>query len=178
MTKNQERELFTTLGKLVTGINVIQSDVTEIRVTQADHSRVLDEHSRVLDEHSRVLDEHSRVLDEHSSRFAKLETAVALGSGRQNDLIPRVVEIQKTVNRISEVQSDQTFKIIEMLNRLNVVEIQQRALKVEIDGLNSDVMGLKAAIHSLIDPIQIGWDLRGNIADIDRRLSVVEEKLA
>jgi hypothetical protein len=49
MTENQEKELFSTLGKLVTGVNVlqnsvgiIQTDVRDIKATQGEHSRKLD----------------------------------------------------------------------------------------------------------------------------------------
>ena len=65
MTENQEKELFTTLAALVTGVNIIQSDVQSIKVTH-EHSRILGEHSRILGEHSRILGEHSRILGEHS----------------------------------------------------------------------------------------------------------------
>ncbi|HUR98770.1 MAG TPA: hypothetical protein VMZ26_11950 [Pyrinomonadaceae bacterium] len=83
MTKNQEKELFTTLAKLVTGVNVIQSDVKDIKVTQAEHSTILGEHSRILGEHSRVLGEHSGILashsqkhEDHTGRFDRLESKV------------------------------------------------------------------------------------------------------
>ncbi len=41
MTENQEKELFTTLATLVTGVQVIQSDVQEMKKTLNEHSQVL-----------------------------------------------------------------------------------------------------------------------------------------
>jgi chromosome segregation ATPase len=112
-----------------------------------------------------------------SSRFDRLESALKFVSGRQEDVIPKVVAIQKDVNRISEIQSEQTFKIIEMLNRLNVVEIQLRSVSDEVSGVNLEIKEVREAIHSFIDPIQIGWDLRENISAIEQRISDIERKL-
>lgn len=56
MTENQEKELFKTLGTLVTGVNHIQSDVREIKVTLAEHSKTLAQNSTTLSEHTRKLD--------------------------------------------------------------------------------------------------------------------------
>lgn len=89
-----------------------------------------------------------------------------------------MVGIQKTVNRISETQSEQTFKVIEILNRLNVVEIQIRALTDETTAAKLEVKELREAVHSFIDPIQIGWDLRENISEVERRVTDIEKKLA
>lgn len=55
MTENQEKELFNTLGVLVTEVRAVKSDVQDIRETQKEHSRILNEHSQKLDEHSRIL---------------------------------------------------------------------------------------------------------------------------
>lgn len=117
-------------------------------------------------------------LHEHSSRFDKVEAALQVFSGRQDDVIPKVIGIQKTVNRVLETQSEQTFKIIEMLNRLNVVEIQLRSLNEETNSVKQEIKEIREAIHSFIDPIQIGWDLRENLSEMERRLSDIEKKLA
>ncbi len=63
MTDNQEKELFTTLATLVTGVNVIQSDVKEIKETLIEHSQILGEHSQILNGHSKTLNEHSNILN-------------------------------------------------------------------------------------------------------------------
>lgn len=41
--------MFKTLSTLVKGVNQIQLDVKDIKVTQAEHSQTLAEHSRKLD---------------------------------------------------------------------------------------------------------------------------------
>ena len=46
-------------------------------------------------------------FDEMDKRFDKIEGEIYIGFGRQNDVISKVVEIQKTVNRISEAQAEQ-----------------------------------------------------------------------
>lgn len=48
--------MFKTLSTLVKGVNQIQLDVKDIKVTQAEHSQTLAEHSQTLAEHSRKLD--------------------------------------------------------------------------------------------------------------------------
>jgi uncharacterized coiled-coil protein SlyX len=65
MTENQEKELFLILGRLVNGVNVLQTDVKDIKVTLAEHSQILAEHSQILAEHSQTLAEHSRQLGEN-----------------------------------------------------------------------------------------------------------------
>src|SRR5688572_19078535 len=122
--------------------------------------------------------EMSSEVSEHSSSFDKLETAVQIASGQQKDVISKVVGIQRTVNRISERQSEQTFKIIEILNRLNVVEIHLRSLGDETNGMKLEIKEVRAAVHSFIDPIQIGWDLRENLVEVERRVTNIEQKLA
>ena len=72
MTENQEKEMFTTLTNLVNGVNQIQIDVKDIKVTQAEHSQVLAEHSQILAEHSQILAEHSQILAEHSRKLDHL----------------------------------------------------------------------------------------------------------
>jgi ABC-type transporter Mla subunit MlaD len=49
MTENQEKELFTTLASLDSGVNQIQFDVKDIKSTLAQHSKTLTEHSGKLD---------------------------------------------------------------------------------------------------------------------------------
>ncbi len=80
MTANQEKELFNTLASLVKGVNIIQSDLkevkTDVQVLKTDVQEIkitLNEHSRILNEHSRILNEHSRTLNEHSRALNRLE---------------------------------------------------------------------------------------------------------
>ncbi len=71
MTENQEKELFNTLAALVTGVNVIQSEVKDIKETQNEHSQILNEHSQILSKHSQILDR----LDAKTDSIA--ETVIA-----------------------------------------------------------------------------------------------------
>lgn len=48
MTENQEKELSKTLAALVTGVNVIQSEVKIIKSDVQDIKEVQNEHSRIL----------------------------------------------------------------------------------------------------------------------------------
>ena len=55
MTDNQEKELFNTLNTLVTGVQVIQSDVRGLKSDVQDIKKTLNEHSQILNEHSQIL---------------------------------------------------------------------------------------------------------------------------
>ena len=107
----------------------------------------------------------------------EMQSHASLSLARHDETAPIVVEIQKEVSRISKIQSDQTFKILEMMNRLDVVEIQQRALGVEMSGMKAEIKEIRDAIYSFIDPVRTGWDLRENISLIERRVSDIERKL-
>lgn len=77
-----------------------------------------------------------RLESEHGKRFDTLDAGLKVVSGRQNDVIPKVIGIQKTVNRISDEQAAQTFKMIEMVNRLDGLErylqsLDERAIQTE-----------------------------------------------
>jgi chromosome segregation ATPase len=63
MTENQEKQLFKTLETLVSGMQVIQTDVKEIKVTLGEHSQILESHSQILEKHSQILESHSQILE-------------------------------------------------------------------------------------------------------------------
>ncbi len=73
MTENQEKELFNTLAALVTGVNVIQSEVKDIKETQNEHSQILENHSQILEKHSQILNGHSQILEKHSQILDRLD---------------------------------------------------------------------------------------------------------
>ena len=73
MTDNQDKELFNTLAALVTGVNIIQSDVKNIKITLDEHSVILNEHSEILNKHSVILNEHSKILNKHSQILSRLD---------------------------------------------------------------------------------------------------------
>ena len=71
MTDNQEKQLFKTLETLVNGMQVIQTDVREIKVTLGEHSQILESHSQssqILESfadfgNSQILEKHSQILE-------------------------------------------------------------------------------------------------------------------
>ena len=75
MTENQEKELFKTLGTLVTGVSQIQSDVRDIKGT-------LDEHTSTLAEHTSTLADHTRKLDLLVSRTDSIAGTIMEHEGR------------------------------------------------------------------------------------------------
>ena len=121
---------------------------------------------------------HSSRFDNLDARLDALNSGFKIVSGRQEDVIPKVIGIQTTVNRISDTQSEQTFKIIEMLNRLDRMEILLKSLDERATQTESEIKDIRAVIHSLVDPVLIGSDLRSTISEIDQRLTNIEEKLA
>ena len=73
MTENQEKELFTTLGKLVTGVNVIQTDVKEIKITLGEHSRKHADHTKRFDRIESKVDSIAEKVMEHEDRLTALD---------------------------------------------------------------------------------------------------------
>ncbi len=55
MTDNQEKELFSTLAALVTGVNIIQSDVKELKSDVAGLKSDVQIIKETQNEHSRIL---------------------------------------------------------------------------------------------------------------------------
>jgi chromosome segregation ATPase len=117
-------------------------------------------------------------LDKLDARFDKLDAKLEMVSGRQNDVIPKVIGIQKTVNRISDAQAEQTFKMIEMVNRLDSIERHLKSLDERAKLTESEVKDIRGVINSLVDPVLSGSDLRASISEIDQRITNIEEKLA
>jgi dynactin complex subunit len=79
--------------------------------------RVDEMHLEMRDMRKEATEMRSEMLsnaEQASGRFDKLEMAV---NAIYHDLVPKTIEIRKDVNRISETQTEQSFKIIELLNR-------------------------------------------------------------
>ena len=64
-----------------------------------------------------------------------------------------------------------------MMNRLDGVETKLGAIYEESLEMKSDIREIRSIIDSLIDPVRIGWDLRENIREIERRVTEIEQKL-
>ncbi len=75
MTDNQEKELFNTLATLVSGVNVIQSDVKDIK-------KILDEHSLILNKHSQILNKHSQILNRLDAKTDSIAETVMTNDKR------------------------------------------------------------------------------------------------
>ncbi|HQZ96809.1 MAG TPA: hypothetical protein PLP21_10870 [Pyrinomonadaceae bacterium] len=58
----------------------------------------------------------------HTSRFDRIDSQIAVVSGRQGDIISKVIDIRKELTATSASINDQSVKILEMWNRL--VDIQ------------------------------------------------------
>ena len=82
MTENQEKELFTTLATLVTGVNKIQSDVEEIKGTLNEHSQILNEHSQILKRLDAKSDSIAETVMNHEVRLTKTEKDIEELQGR------------------------------------------------------------------------------------------------
>ncbi len=119
-----------------------------------------------------------KTLDRHSSRFDNLDTALQVVSGRQNDVIPKVLEIQKDVNRISETQAEQTFKMIQLMNRIDTVDRRLNVLDERTAQMDSEVKEIRKTIDSLIDPILDGKALSANMRHVEERIARLEEKVS
>lgn len=97
MTENQEKEIFIKLSTLVTGVNQIQLDVKDIKVTLAEHSKTLAEHSQILSEHSQILSEHSRKLDHMVAKTDSIADQVVKNDVSVN---ARVTSIEQAVENM------------------------------------------------------------------------------
>jgi len=115
---------------------------------------------------------------ENGLRFERLESSLQVTAGRQNDVIPKVIEIQKSVNRISETQTEQSFKIVELLNRVDDVDRGLKRLDERTVEMESEVNEVRRIVMSLIDPILDGKTLWANISHIEERLARLEEKIS
>lgn len=80
MTENQEKELFTTLAALVTGVNAIQVDVkelkTDVQILKTDVKEIrviLNEHSQSLNRLEAKTDSIAETVLDHERRITKLE---------------------------------------------------------------------------------------------------------
>jgi len=116
-------------------------------------------------------------LREHSSRFDRLEAAIQVFSGRQEDVISKVVGIQETVNRISVAQAEQASKIVELTHRLDAVDRRLNGLDERMANLESEVTEIRKTIDSLIDPVLDGKTLWASIRHIEERIARLEEKV-
>lgn len=84
---------------------------------------------------------------------------------------------QSSLAEISETFADQSFRVINFLNRLQVVEIRTRQIGQEASPVRSDIMDIRLGVNSLLDPILTGIDVRAKLAEIDSSIQRIEEEL-
>jgi predicted nucleic acid-binding Zn-ribbon protein len=128
-----------------------------------------------IDKH---FDEMGTSFDRIDKRFDKIEVELHIVSGRQNDVIPKVIGIQTDVNRISETQSEQTFKLFELMNRIDRVNRRLKRLDKRTVQIDTEIKEIRAAINVLIDPVldeKVVWP---SIGQIEERITRLEEKLS
>ncbi len=147
---------------------------TDMSGMQTDMSGIQTEMGGMQTEMNRI----GKTLNDHSSRFDRLDKALHIVSGRQNDVIPKVIEIQKDVNRISETQAEQTFKMIQLMNRIDTVDRRLNVLDDRTAQMDSEVKEIRKTIDSLIDPILDGKALSANIRQVEERIARLEEKVS
>ena len=123
-------------------------------------------------------------LDDHSSRFDRIEAALQFASGRQDDVIPKVIGIHNDVNRISQTLVEQSSKMIGLMNRLDTVDrrlnaLDERAARLDerTAQMQAEVKAIRKTMDSLIDPILDGKALWANIRHVEERIDRLEEKL-
>jgi chromosome segregation ATPase len=117
-------------------------------------------------------------FDGMDERFDKIEGEIYISSGRQNDVISKVVEIQKTVNRISETQAEQTLKLSELVNRVDIVDRRLNVLDERTAQTDTEVREIRKMVQALIAPVLDGRTLWDSIAHLEERIARLEEKLS
>ena len=122
--------------------------------------------------------DYSSRFDGVDSRFDRVEAKLDLVSGRQNDVIPKVIEIQKTVNNSVEIQNAQSAKIAEIFNRLDAIKKSLDSLGDCQLQIEQEVKNVNSVVSSLVDDVRSGVDMRNRLNETERRIAKIEEKLA
>ncbi|MGH9946860.1 MAG: hypothetical protein ACRD6X_06660 [Pyrinomonadaceae bacterium] len=124
------------------------------------------------------IDHLDKTINQIDTKINNAENKLELVSGRQIDVIPRVIEIQKTVNSSLEVQNAQVAKIAEMWNRLDAIKKNLESFDDRQTRFDQELEKLNSAVGSLVDDVRSGLDLRKRIYEIDQKIARIEEKLA
>lgn len=110
------------------------------------------------------------------SRFDKIDASLEVASALHDDMVPKVIGIQKAVNQISETQADQKFKLIELMNR--TVERRLKAIDERTVEMDAELKSIRKAIDALIDPVLDGKPLSANLSHLEERIARLEEKVS
>ena len=126
-------ELTGLVKKVVGRVDELQLELRDMRKDNTSRFNEIDARFEGIDKRFEGIDKRFDGIDKRfdgmdkrfdgmDKRFDKIEGEIYIGFGRQIDVISKVIEIQKTVDQISETQADQTVKIIELTNRLDAVD--------------------------------------------------------
>ena len=122
--------------------------------------------------------EYSSRFDGVDSRFDRVEAKLDHVSGRQNDALPRFIEMQKTVNNSVEIQNAQIAKIAEMFNRLDAIKKSLESIDDRQSQIEQEVKNVNSVVSSLVDDVRSGTDMRNRLDETEQRIAKIEEKLA
>ena len=115
---------------------------------------------------------------DHTVRLERIESQINLVSGRQNDALPRFIEMQKTVNNSVEIQNAQIAKIAEMFNRLDAIKKSLESIDDRQSKIEQEVKNVNSVVSSLVDAVRSGTDMRNRLDETEQRIAKIEEKLA
>jgi len=97
MTDNQEKELFNTLATLVTGVNIIQSEVKIIKSDVQDLKSDVQVLKSDVQDIKITLNKHSRILNEHSRTLRRLDAKTDTIAEKVIDNDKRLTAVEKDV---------------------------------------------------------------------------------
>ena len=115
---------------------------------------------------------------DYSTRLDRVEAKLDHVSGRQNDALPRFIEMQKTVNNSVEIQNAQIAKIAEMFNRLDAIKKSLESIDDRQSQIEQEVKNVNSVVSSLVDDVRSGTDMRNRLDETEQRIAKIEEKLA
>jgi methyl-accepting chemotaxis protein len=139
MIDNQEKELFNILSNLVTEVRGIKTDVQDIKETQSEHTRILNEHSQTLNEHSRILNEHSQTLNEHSRILNEHSQTLNEHSRILNEHSQTLNEHSRILNEHSQTLNLLVSKVDTIAGTVITNDKRLTAVEKDVDDLRSEV---------------------------------------
>ncbi|WGI36967.1 hypothetical protein [Mesomycoplasma lagogenitalium] len=90
--------------------NENSADIKEIKIVQAEHSRILQEHSQDIKEIKTVQAEHSRILQEHSQDIKEIKTVQAQHSKILQEHSQDIKEMKEDIKMLKSFHEDDIKK--------------------------------------------------------------------
>ena len=81
-------------------------------------------------------------------------------------------------NQIPELRADQTYMVINLQNRLGIIDRRLRKEASDSQVSNGEVSRLRGAIDALVDPILDDENLLEALSEINREIIQIEEKVS